>query len=73
LNSTPQAVADQEDVPMKSKMREIEKIYAKAHSSAKRKSRKGRKGPPLDKRLKKDKKSIKRAEQKAKKGGRKGR
>ncbi|KAG2453439.1 hypothetical protein HYH02_001662 [Chlamydomonas schloesseri] len=66
------AVADQEDVPMKSKMREIEKIYAKAHSSAKRKSRKGRKGPPLDKRLKKDKKSIKRAEQKAKKGGRKG-
>ncbi|PNW75509.1 hypothetical protein CHLRE_12g529500v5 [Chlamydomonas reinhardtii] len=65
-------VADQEDVPMKSKMREIEKIYAKAHSSAKRKSKKGRKGPPLDKRLKKDKKSIKRAEQKMKKGGRKG-
>ncbi|KXZ53085.1 hypothetical protein GPECTOR_8g77 [Gonium pectorale] len=72
------AVADQEDVPMKSKIREIEKIYAKARSSAK-KGKKGKKGerrggPPLDNRLKKDKKSMMRAKQKQmKKKGRKGR
>ncbi|GFR43871.1 hypothetical protein Agub_g5000 [Astrephomene gubernaculifera] len=73
------AVADQEDVPMKSKMREIEKIYAKAQSTGKGKKGKGkrgdkRKGPPLDNRMKKDKKSMMRAKQKQmKKKGRKGR
>lgn len=68
------AVADQEDVPMKSKMREIEKIYAKAHSGAKRKNKRRdkKRGPPLDSRMKKDKKSMMRAKQKAMKGGRKG-
>jgi hypothetical protein len=45
---------------MKSKMKEIEKVYAKARSSAAAKGRgkkgKGRKGPPLDRRMVKDKK-----------------
>ncbi|GLC72047.1 hypothetical protein PLESTF_001198400 [Pleodorina starrii] len=61
------AVADQEDVPMKSKVREIEKIYAKARLSG-GKGKKGKKGkgggPPLDRRMKKDKKSMMRAKQK---------
>ncbi len=61
---------------MKSKAREIEKIYAKAHHSAKKgkKGKKGKRGPPLDKRMKKDKKAMIRAKQKQmKKTGRKGR
>lgn len=62
---------------MKSKVREIEKIYAKANYSGKngKKGKKGRRGPPVDRRLKKDKKSMVRAKQKdmKKRGGRKGR
>ncbi|GIL46558.1 hypothetical protein Vafri_3535 [Volvox africanus] len=70
------AVADQEDVPMKSKVREIEKIYAKAHLGANKgkKGKKAKRGPPVDRRLKKDKKAMMRAKQKQmKKRGRKGR
>ncbi|PNH12762.1 AdoMet-dependent rRNA methyltransferase spb1 [Tetrabaena socialis] len=64
-------VADQEDVPMKSKMKEIEKIYARAHSGMKKASKRAarKRGPPLDNRMRKDKKSQVRAMQKSKKGG----
>lgn len=69
-----QAIADQEDVPDKSKAREINKLYARALSTGKRggkggKGGKGKRGPPLDKRMLKDKKSMVRAQQKAKKAG----
>ena len=56
---------------MKSKMKEIEKLYAKAKSGGKGKKGgkdgKGRKGPPVDGRLRQDLKSQKR--QALKKGG----
>ncbi|WIA36773.1 hypothetical protein OEZ86_008035 [Tetradesmus obliquus] len=75
------SVAAQEDVPMASKMKEIENIYAKARAmnGPGKKGGKGggkrggdkRKGPALDKRMKADKRGMKKAE-KAKKGGRKG-
>ncbi|MEW5303990.1 MAG: hypothetical protein WDW36_006633 [Sanguina aurantia] len=74
-------IADQEDVPMKSKMREIEKVYAKARASTKGrdgkgdKGKKGKKGKgrskdPMDNRLKKDKMDAKRQDRKAGKGKR---
>lgn len=76
------SVAAQDDVPMASKMREIEKIYAKARAQNGPKSSKGkgkgrdskRKGPALDKRMKKDKRGMDRAAKRAgsKKGGKKG-
>lgn len=76
----PQAIADQEDVPMKSKMREIEKVYAKARASTKGRDGKGDKGKgkkgkgrskdPMDNRLKKDKMDAKRQDRKAGKGKR---
>ncbi|GAB4820618.1 hypothetical protein N2152v2_007664 [Parachlorella kessleri] len=62
-----EAIANQEDVPMKSKMREIEKLYAQARGSGKKEgkklSRRGaeqaqRKGPALDKRMRKDKRGA---------------
>jgi AdoMet-dependent rRNA methyltransferase SPB1 len=64
----------QENVPMKSKMKEIEKLYARAKSGGK--GKKGgkdgkRKGPPVDGRLRQDLKSQKR--QALKKGKGKGR
>jgi AdoMet-dependent rRNA methyltransferase SPB1 len=75
------SVAAQEDVPMASKMKEIEKIYAKARAMngpGKRGSKGGgkakgdkRKGPALDKRMKKDKRAMKAAGKRA--GGKKGR
>lgn len=73
------SVAAQEDMPMASKMKEIEKIYAKARAANGVKGAKGkkggrgdkRKGPALDKRMKKDKRGIDRAAKRA--GGKKGR
>ncbi|KAG2498835.1 hypothetical protein HYH03_003028 [Edaphochlamys debaryana] len=69
------AVADQEDVPAKSKMREIEKIYSKAHAAHAKKNKKGaqKRRVPLDARMKKDKKAMMRAKQKdmKKRGGKK--
>lgn len=70
----------QEDVPMGSKMREIERLYARARAAgSKKKGGKGgkqggkRKGPPLDKRMLKDKRAQKTNDKKAGKGrGRKG-
>ncbi|KAL6765538.1 FtsJ-like methyltransferase-domain-containing protein [Haematococcus lacustris] len=73
-----EAVAAQEDVPLGSKMREIEKLYARARSTAKKgKGGKGgprgkSRGPPLDKRMLKDKRADKSNAKKAKKGGRSG-
>eukprot|EP00201_Polytomella_parva_P021348 CAMPEP_0175047888 /NCGR_PEP_ID=MMETSP0052_2-20121109/5861_1 /TAXON_ID=51329 ORGANISM="Polytomella parva, Strain SAG 63-3" /NCGR_SAMPLE_ID=MMETSP0052_2 /ASSEMBLY_ACC=CAM_ASM_000194 /LENGTH=905 /DNA_ID=CAMNT_0016311845 /DNA_START=19 /DNA_END=2736 /DNA_ORIENTATION=+ len=73
------SIADQEDLPAKSKIKEIEKLYAKARGGVVKGGKKGGKkgggkgrGPPLDPRLRKDKKAQKRAQQKMKKGGRKG-
>lgn len=69
-------IAAQEDVPMASKMREIEKLYAKARAAGggKKGGKKGgkdgkRKGPPLDRRMLADKRGDKKA---AKRGGKKG-
>ncbi|KAG1672818.1 hypothetical protein FOA52_004622 [Chlamydomonas sp. UWO 241] len=66
-----EAVANQDDVPAAQKAREIEKLYARAHSGGK----KGKKGPggksnqPFDQRLKKDLSDAKRRGKKT--GGRK--
>jgi len=75
-----EAIANQDDVPMKSKMRDIEKLYAAAKSGGKGGKGKGKKsssrsdqykkkGPPLDARLKKDRRGMKAAEKRAKKSG----
>lgn len=76
-----EAIANQDDVPMKSKMRDIEKLYAAAKSGGKNGKGKGKKssssrsdqykkkGPPLDARLKKDRRGMKAAEKRAKKNG----
>eukprot|EP00798_Chlamydomonas_sp_ICE-L_P025161 gene25161-10792_t len=59
------SVADQ-DVPMKSKMKEIEKIYAKANSqSARIKKGRGGKRVPLDSVMKKERRSFKAAEKRS--------
>jgi AdoMet-dependent rRNA methyltransferase SPB1 len=74
-----EAIANQEDVPMKSKMREIEKLYAQAKSG--RKSGKGKKkpsrndqykkkGPRLDARMRKDRRGQDAATRRAKNGKR---
>lgn len=78
-----ESIANQEDVPMKAKMREIEKVYAKARAAGKGIKRGGKrggaaggsradqyksKGPPLDPRLRKDKKGMERAAKKARGG-----
>jgi AdoMet-dependent rRNA methyltransferase SPB1 len=75
-------VAAQEDVPMGSRIREIEKLYAKARASngPGKKGKKGgggkgdkkRKGPALDNRMKKDKRGMERAAKRMKGRGRKG-
>ncbi len=66
-------------MPNNSKMREIAKLYAKARATGAGKGKDGKskggkggksRGPPLDRRMKKDKKSMKRAELKAKGKGR---
>jgi hypothetical protein len=74
------SIAAQEDVPMASKMREIEKLYAKARAAGgKGKKGKGggkdgkRRGPPLDKRMLKDKRGQAKAGGKRGGGGKKGR
>lgn len=63
-----ESIANQEDVPMKAKMREIEKLYAKARASGSKSKKPGggsrsdqykkNKGPPLDARLRKDKRGM---------------
>ncbi|KAF5833810.1 Spb1 C-terminal domain-containing protein [Dunaliella salina] len=77
-----EAIAAQEDVPMNSKMREIERIYARARAGGKKgkggkddkknnKKGKGKgKGPPMDKRMLKDKRAAKAQEKRSK--GKKG-
>jgi AdoMet-dependent rRNA methyltransferase SPB1 len=76
-----EAIANQEDVPMKAKMREIEKLYAQAKSGkstkGKKKSKGGRndqykkKGPPLDARMRKDRRGQDAATRRLKAKGRK--
>lgn len=76
-----EAIANQEDVPMKAKMREIEKLYAQAKSGkfskGKKKSKGGRndqykkKGPPLDARMRKDRRGQDAATKRLKAKGRK--
>jgi AdoMet-dependent rRNA methyltransferase SPB1 len=75
------SVAAQEDVPMGSRIREIEKLYAKARASngpGKKGKKAGggrgaqKKGPALDKRMKKDKRGMDRAAKRMKGRGRKG-
>lgn len=67
-----EVIANQEDVPVKSKMRDIEKLYAAAKSGGKGKKKSSRsdqykkKGPPLDARLRKDKRGLERAAKRAK-------
>jgi AdoMet-dependent rRNA methyltransferase SPB1 len=76
-----ESVANQEDVPMAQKMREIEKLYNQARAG---KGRKGgakgagsrseqykKKGPPLDGRMRKDKRGADKVARrlKGKKGG----
>ena len=63
-----ESIANQEDVPMKAKMREIEKLYARARASGNKSKKPGggsrsdqykkKKGPPLDARLRKDKRGM---------------
>ena len=78
-----EAVANQEDVPMKAKMREIEKLYAQARNDSKKggvkkKGGGGRadqyksKGPPLDARMRKDKRGMDAADRRNKAKGRGG-
>jgi hypothetical protein len=75
-----EAIAGQEDVPMKAKMREIEKVYAQARAGGKKgkKGKKGgrgeqykKKGPPLDARMRTDKRGMEAAAKRVK-GGKKG-
>lgn len=76
-----EAIANQEDVPMKAKMREIEKLYAQAKSGksakGKKKGKGGRndqykkKGPPLDARMRKDRRGQDAATRRLKAKGRK--
>lgn len=77
-----EAVANQEDMPMNAKMREIEKIYNQAKSGGKgKKSSKGgsrsdqykKKGRPLDPRMRKDKRGMDAAMKRMKGKGKKGR
>lgn len=68
------SVAAQEDVPMASRMREIQKLYAKARAAGKGRGGKGgkdskRRGPPLDKRMLADKRGQ---DKRGRKGGSKG-
>lgn len=74
-----ESIANQEDVPMKAKMREIEKVYAQARSGGKKKKGGGgrneqykKKGPPLDARLRKDKRGLDAAARRNKAKGRGG-
>lgn len=57
-----EAIAGQEDVPAASKMREIERVMAKARATGGKGKKKGRnakrKGPPLDPRLRADKRQV---------------
>lgn len=63
-----ESIANQEDVPMKAKMREIEKLYAKARATGSKSKKPGggsrsdqykkKKGPPLDARMRKDKRGM---------------
>lgn len=55
-----ESIANQEDVPTNSKMREIQKVYAKARASGSKSKGKKRKGPPLDRRMKKELRATKR-------------
>lgn len=81
-----ESIAGQEDMPMAAKMREIEKLYAKARAgggskkgkngkkSSSRRDGKKRKGPPLDPRLRSDKRGMDAAAKRMKnKVGKKGR
>lgn len=74
-----EAISNQEDVPLRQKMREIEKLYsqAKAGKGAKGRGKKAsrseqykQKGPRLDSRMKKDKRGAEKAAKRGK--GRKG-
>jgi AdoMet-dependent rRNA methyltransferase SPB1 len=79
-----ESIANQEDVPMKAKMREIEKVYAKARAaggvrsgvrkkgSGSRSDQYKKKGPPLDSRMKKDKRGLDAAARRNKAKGRGG-
>ena len=68
-----EAIANQEDVPARAKMREIEKIYRQAKSGSNKKKKPSRsdqykkKGPPLDARLRSDRRGMKAAEKRNKK------
>ena len=66
--TTPPHTHTQDDVPASSKIREIEKLYARARAAGKKDSKGGkgkkggpRKGPPLDKRMKMDKRGMQKA------------
>lgn len=70
-----EAVANQDDVPMKSKMREIEKIYKQAKSGSSKKKKPSRADEykknrrPLDARMRKDYRGLKASQRRAKKHG----
>jgi AdoMet-dependent rRNA methyltransferase SPB1 len=81
-----ESIANQEDVPMKAKMREIEKVYSQARASGK--GRRGgkdkgkgkpsrgdehrKRGPPVDARLRSDKRGLDRAAARGKGKGKRG-
>jgi len=60
------SAADQEDISMKARMREVERIYAKAkgQASSAQKGKGKRKGPPLDARMRADLRGQKKADRK---------
>lgn len=85
--SKAEAIANEEYVPAKAKMREIEKVYAKARASVngkkggkgkkggrddKRGGRFANKGPPLDARLRSDKRGMEKAAKRMKGKGKGG-
>ncbi len=63
-----EAIVNQEDVPMRSRMKEVEKVYAKARAAGKGSGKKkqtrsakeasSRKGRPLDRRMMSDKREL---------------
>jgi AdoMet-dependent rRNA methyltransferase SPB1 len=75
-----EAISNQEDVPLRQKMREIEKLYSQAKAGKGAKGRGGKKasrseqykqkGPRLDSRMKKDKRGAEKAAKRGK--GKKG-
>ena len=67
--SAANAIADQEDVPLASRMRQIERVYAKSNrkggnfakgdkKAAAKPGAKGNKGPKMDARMRSDKRTV---------------